>query len=372
MSLTGQLATGALGRWCADTLTGTARVAAEVAADVATAATATTPIRPRRVDGPGHWATVGGAFGQRLAFAAQHAPPYPALLGAHSAGFSDWATADRAAAAFPTHTDRSPGALQRRPLPGGGWVDLDTGPTADTRGRATTGTRPALLLDLAHHLARFLTEHAPPGQLANTRGAETVLARACVVLTDLETAYRAGAPTDDTAILWAADDTTVDTLLADVPTATVDELVELATRAHTAGVLARLAPGIAAPVFIEHWAEGDVLIPADGRAADSSDPTGCTLLDVKTVMSARDPHKVARWLWQLLGYAWLDHAQSGRHHVTRVGLYFARHGHTITWAVDDLAAQLLDDTDPGPSRTAFRHLAFDTWRWEAGRSHQPP
>ncbi len=47
---------------------------------------------------------IGGAFGQRLAFATHHAPPYYALLGAHRAGLTDWATLARCAAAFPTHT----------------------------------------------------------------------------------------------------------------------------------------------------------------------------------------------------------------------------------------------------------------------------
>ena len=72
MSLTKQLAADALDRWCADTnLTGTPRLAAEVA------------------DDPDHWATIGGALGQRLAFATHHAPPYYALLGAHHAGLAD-------------------------------------------------------------------------------------------------------------------------------------------------------------------------------------------------------------------------------------------------------------------------------------------
>ena len=125
VSLTGQLTGGELGRWCAANLTGTTRLADDVTA----AAANLRPIRPSRVDDPQHWATVGGAFGQRLAFATQHAPPYYALLGAHRAGLADWATLHRCAAAFPTHTaldpDRAARANQLRPLPGGRWVDLD-------------------------------------------------------------------------------------------------------------------------------------------------------------------------------------------------------------------------------------------------------
>lgn len=86
-------------------------------------------------------------------------------------------------------------------------------------------------------------------------------------------------------------------------------------------------------------------------------------------MSARDPHKVARWLWQLLGYAWLDHAHGCRHHVVRVGRSFACHGHMIRWTVDKLAEQLLDGATHSRARAAFLDVACDTWRAEAARIH---
>lgn len=94
MSLTGQLAVGPLAAWCAANLTGTADVATAVAtttrrqcvrerSPVGSAAIPSNaglialPIRPSgHVTGREHWATIGGAFGQRLAFAAAHAPPY--------------------------------------------------------------------------------------------------------------------------------------------------------------------------------------------------------------------------------------------------------------------------------------------------------
>jgi len=105
-----------------------------VATDVAT--TATRPVRPHRVDDPGHWATIGGALGQRLAFATQHPPPYYALLGAACAGLTDPATVHRAAARFPTHArldpDRAARPNQLRPLPTGRWLD-------STTSRTTTG-----------------------------------------------------------------------------------------------------------------------------------------------------------------------------------------------------------------------------------------
>ena len=126
------------------------------------------------------------------------------------------------------------------------------------RGRPpTTGTRAGLVVDVAERLAVFLAAHAPPGRLATTRGAEARLARACVVLTDWETAYRTGQLPDHVAPLYTDPDTTVPDLLAAVPDHQVAELVDLAARADRAdradraGILARLARGISGPVFVE-------------------------------------------------------------------------------------------------------------------------
>ncbi|MGE3661777.1 MAG: hypothetical protein AB7G09_10800 [Pseudonocardia sp.] len=278
MSLTGQLATGELGRWCAATLTGTTDVAGHVATRVQSAVAAgARPARPRRVDDPGHWATVGGALGQRLAFATHHAPPYYALLGARRAGLTDAAGMQHAAAAFPTHAALDPAraarANQLRPLPGGRWLDLDALDHAAEHHAvdhaAATPDHGAgdLVGDLVARLVAYLAEHAPPGQLARSRGAEAVLARACLVLTDWEAAYRTGQLPDQTLARYSDPGLTVDALLGAAPDHQVNELVDLATRAHHAGLLARLAPappaaeGIAGPVFVPHWADGDLLLP---------------------------------------------------------------------------------------------------------------
>lgn len=380
MSLTGQLRDGTLAAWCAATLTGTAELATEVADRAATAAVATPPVRPRRVESPDHWAAIGGALGQRLAFATGHAPPYYALLGAHRAGLADWATIQRAAARFPTHAgldpDRAARANQLHPLPGGGWLDLDHAPTADRAGRATQGTRSGLLLDLVERLVAFLAKHAPPGHLADTRGAEAVLARVCMVLTDCESAYRSGQLPSDAAARWADPATTAGDLLDAVPDHQVAELLDLTTRSHTSGLLTRLAPdpatpaGITGPVLVEHWADADLLIPAENPATGPTDGSaardnGWALLDVKTVLSTRDHDRVTRWLWQLLGYAWLDHSDA--HRIRAVGLYLARHGALITWPLDQYAAALLDGADVPGARAEFRELAACCWAAESGR-----
>ena len=108
-------------------------------------------------------------------------------------------------------------------------------------------------------------------------------------------------------------------LLDAVTTHQVTELVALAARAHTCGTLAHLAPagtsratqpgrGISGPVSVEHWADEDLLVPTDpaGDASAASTRPGpvpvtgetdagrMTLLDVKTVISLRDPDQVGR------------------------------------------------------------------------------
>jgi len=130
---------------------------------------------------------------------------------------------------------------------------------------------------------------------------------------------------------------------AAAPEPAVAELVGLARRLRAGAGLTALrrlagnppagrALGHAAPVFVHHWADGDVLL-GDGRAS--------TLLDVKTVLRTDNGERAARWLWQLLGYAWLDTADQWR--IRTAGLYLARHGVLLTWPVDDLAARLLGD-----------------------------
>lgn len=78
------------------------------------------------------------------------------------------------------------------------------------------------------------------------------------------------------------------------------------------------------------------------------------LLDVKTIISARHPDRVARWLWQLLAYAWLDHAD--RYRIRAVRLYLARHGALCTWPRDQFAAALLNGRNVASAAAEFRRL----------------
>jgi hypothetical protein len=371
VSLTSQLYAGPLGDWCADVLAGTAQLVDQVQA----AGRGRAPVRPTGDVGPDHWATVGGAFGQRLAFLVAHEPPYAALLGAARAGLVGDPGIDNAALHFPSHhgltSDEQLRATELRPTPTG-WVDLRTERSQSPWGLPPHGNGDGVIEELLSSVA-FRLEDAPPGQLADTREAEADLARACYVFAGWEAAYRGGVLPPQLAGPYRAGvslreaKAAGERLLATAPAATVDELVTLSGRLHGSGSLDQLRAlaghppagqplGVAAPLFVLHWAEGDVLV-------------GDTLLDVKTVITLRDRARLARWLHQVLAYAWLDEAD--RYRIRRVGLYLARHGALLTWPLDEFAAELVGDRRPSVdyARREFVALAGYAIEQDTGASH---
>uniref|UniRef100_UPI003F4932B4 hypothetical protein n=1 Tax=Amycolatopsis sp. CA-290885 TaxID=3239925 RepID=UPI003F4932B4 len=352
MSLTSELADArsTLSAWCSRTLSGTPAVVAEVEQAVH----GVRPVRPRAQQvSREHWAQIGGALGQRLADLVQPAPPYYALLGLVRAGWASWPQAHELAAQYPTHRDLPPEyrarALDIRPA-AGEWLDLG-GP-----GRAGSGADAAAAAvwgELLQRYRRYLAAHAPVGTLGNP-GAERGLARICWLISAAEDIYRSGKPPEQLQQLFDRGTASVDTLRGVVDEQQVEELVELAEQLHARNVVWQLRKlagtpgageplGIAAPTIVPGWADGDLLL--GGHADAAADGQGSTLLDVKTVMGARDQGKVARWLWQVLFYAWLDTADLYR--IRRVGLLLARHGVLITWPVEELAAGLLGHRDFG-------------------------
>lgn len=333
MSLTSQLYGGELSQWCADRLTNTRMFCDSIAG----IGTRHRPVRPHGQVSGNHWSSVGGAFGQRLAFLVQQAPPYYALLGAVNAGLISYSAASHAACRWPTHevlpADQRPRALELRPTPGG-WLDLGR-PLITT----PAGVADAVIDDLQTRTARYLAEHAPVGTLGKP-GAESGLARVCWVLSGLEDAYRSGQLPDELAALATGPVPTVDQLRAAAPDNVVAELGDLAGRFRDSGSLAefhRLAGhptagtplGAAAPAIVPDWADADLLV-------------GSTLLDVKTVLRCDKPDRTARWLWQILAYAWLDVHDVYR--IRSVGVYLARHGVVVTWNLQTFADNMLGGT----------------------------
>ncbi|MFD3486132.1 hypothetical protein [Streptomyces sp. NPDC058665] len=381
MSLTSQLQGGEIGRWCARHLTGTA----EVAALLPKAVRGRRVVFPRgQVDGR-HWAAVGGAFGARLATLVQPAPPYYALHGLVAAGLARREWADEQAVRYPTHArlgaSRRGKALDVRPTVTG-WLDLVPEAGASTQRselRAVisdhVGTRfgsdralPAepVLADFLERTRAYAERHAPPGQLG-TPGAEAGLARSCWLLEMFESVYRSGAVDESMHQVFRPGVPTVEMMRATASDPVVEELARLAEQTQSYGALAELrrlagspAPGqplgIAGPVLVNHWADGDLLI---------SGPDGATLIDVKTVVKTDRPDRSSRWLWQLLCYAWLD--TTDRYRIRNVAFYFARHGVLVTWPLTEFTSLLLSGADPHEARTEFLTAATKAMTSEGAR-----
>jgi hypothetical protein len=225
-----------------------------------------------------------------------------------------------------------------------------------------------VLSDFVRRTASFITEHTPVGQLG-TAGAEAGLARCCWVLSGWESCYRGGQLPADVAAAHTHPGYAADDLRRVVTEPTLAELVELAQRFETSGALLEWrhradnpqpgkALGISAPVIVSHWADGDLVV-------------GETLVDVKTVVRVDQPDRVARWLWQLLGYLWLD--TQDLYGVRSVALYLARHGVTISWGGSTFADMLLGGNgraDAG-AREEFLQLARHVIAAEGGNPPGP-
>lgn len=347
MSLTTQLAGRELATWCATRFVGGPTAAQQVAAAIR----GHRAVRPvGQVDGR-HWAEIGGAFGVRLAQLVQPAPPYYALYGLVRAGLVSRLWADAQAGQWLTHAhlpaDQRVRALELRPTLVG-WWDLGQPPAA---GSATLAE--PVLAEFLDRSRRYFAEHAPTGQLG-TPAVEGVLARVCWLLSACEDVYRTAEIPAALIALFETSQPTVAQMRAAAPEPVVAELVELARQLRTSGSLDALRAmagdpptghplGVAGPVLVHHWADGDLLV-SNGHES--------TLLDVKTIIRADNIERTVRWLWQLVGYAWLDTAD--RYRIREVGLYLARHGVLVTWELEELAALLLGAA--GQTETARREF----------------
>jgi hypothetical protein len=351
LSLTTELYRGELGRWFQHRMPGTASVAEEVCAAVSRVS----PVRPARGTeiGPRHWAEVGGTFGARMAAVVEQAPPYYGLFGLIAPGLLTRAAAHRIAAGFPSHLSLRPGeaarALDFRPTPCG-WRDLsEPWPPDEPAGRADVA-----LGELAERTHRYHDQHAPTGRIG-APGAERGLARTYGWWSAAEDIYRSRTIGADLDELLAVDEPTVEQFRSLTPIAVVEETARLAERLRTSGTLEQLhdlarrprpgAPlGHAGPVLVAHWADGDLLV-------------GDTLVDVKTVIRVEPASKVVVWLWQVLGYAWLD-LIGDRYRIRAVALYLSRHGILVRWTVDELAARMLAHSRTGGSGVAAARDEF--------------
>lgn len=356
MSLTSQLYDGPVDMWCRLRLPHTAGVVQEIQAAVRTVP----PVRPAGRAVGDHWATIGGMVGARLALWVEHAPPYPALFGMVRAGLVSRTWAQRQAGLFPTHVGKRPDVetrgLELRPAPDG-WVDAGYVPDDGPPGPAEN-----VLGDLLAGFRAFAGQQAAPGTIGPD-GTESVLARVLWVLNGLEDAYRGGSLPETLVGLFARPSVTVSDLVNACPGYLVEEYLAILARGRAHGLaqmrdLAQPGPGGALghsdPVFVPHWADGDILLTG---------AQGSTLVDVKTVIRTDDDARVARWLQQILAYAaidttdeWKRHGSADRWRIRRVGLYLARHGVLVSWPVEELWGRMLGTDHPIEIANARREL----------------
>lgn len=374
MTLSQQLHGGMVEAWCRLRLPGTPEVVAEVQA----AARKIAPVRPAGRAVGDHWATVGAMVSSRLALWVEHAPPYAALYGMVRARLVSRTWAQRQAGLFPTHAGRRPDVeargLELRPAPCG-WVDAGyvhddgpPGPAEDVLGELLAGFRAVAEQDAA------------PGTIGPDV-AESVLARVLWVLNRLEAVYRGGRLPAVLDEKLGQANVTVSDLVDACPADQITEHLAILARARAHArrrehglkqmrSLARPGPGGALghsrPMFIPHWADGDVLLTGEH---------GSTLIDVKTVLLADDVERVARWLWQLLAYTVIDttdekHDHADRWHISRVGLYLARYGVLVSWPPDQLWGRLLGTDHPIEISNAHRELRAEVEIAAAGDGAQ--
>jgi hypothetical protein len=321
-------------------------------------------VRPAGKVGRRHWAQVDRAFAVRMATLVQSAPPYSALYGLARIGVvgGDWA--HRQAGRYPTHIRLGAAERQRaldlRPT-FTGWMDvagahgMDAYVAADGSAQyarfAYSMAEPALG-DLFDRMRAYFATHAPFGQV----GAEKGLARLCWLLAMFAYVFR-NDPIDQPFYgLFRERVPTVEELHAAADEAVVTELVELVRCLHTSGGLEemrRLAGhpppgrpwGIAWPVFGAHWDDNDILVGG---------PDGATLVDVTSVLKVNDARRSRRWIWRLVGCAWLDTADAYR--IRNVAVYLARYGVLVAWPLADLVEELLGGEDPERARREFLDL----------------
>lgn len=161
---------------------------------------------------------------------------------------------------------------------------------------------------------------------------EMELARIAVALARYEACYRGGVRPDD-ALVPLGTSPAVRSLLALCPDAAAEEIQELTAAARRG--LASLFPAGSIELNPDFTAYGT---PADGDLLVDG-----LLLDLKTVSR---PRLEPEWLWQVLGYVFLD---EGRRGIDHVGIYLSRHAWLGTWAIDELLAVMAgeDVTEEG-------------------------
>lgn len=158
--------------------------------------------------------------------------------------------------------------------------------------------------------------------------AEDRLCRYCYALALMEEVFRAG-PHPNSPIFELSPRSTPDDVLALASDVAVDDLRQLSwlffdsQQGLMSQKLRASNPTFAGSTCLA-GADGDLIIDR-------------CLIDIKALV---DPKKFSKpsWPWQLLGYALLDFPDE--YEIRELGIYFARQGLLLEWAVDEFAEKL--------------------------------
>lgn len=321
MSLTQHLR-GSLGQWVSQHCPAVSVAARELAAAVQQQTRVSPPAGVDRE----HLAAVGGAVDARLALAVDAAPPYAALLGAVRAGGMSLADAGRAACTWPTHQDvpveDAPVGVWLRTVPSGQWAVFQDAP-ADAGCGVPRGLQ--VMLDELRELASTL----PPGTLGSACQ-EQRLAELCLVVDELEAAYRSGHVGPAAAAVLDGQPAPVCPSRRGDVVAVVQHNAETLQRARSRANTAVL--GTSAPILLPQWADGDLILGRRGSAEPQ------TLVDVKTSTAGHRVERVEEWLRQIVAYALLDGRDAWQ--IRRVGLWLARSGRIYSWPLSEFTGAL--------------------------------
>jgi hypothetical protein len=179
-------------------------------------------------------------------------------------------------------------------------------------------------------LERCLGQLQPPGKRLECHQEEE-LVRYCLVLALFEEVYRAGRHPESPLFRFGPEATSSE-LLSITEAHWVDDLCSLSWLFYERFEEVLTHPAILNPVFAGS---------SDVGGADADFILDGCLFDIKTTIN---PRVANLWLYQLLGYVFLDY--NNQYQIHEVGMYLARQGIILRWTLADLLNQLSGGTAP--------------------------
>ena len=184
--------------------------------------------------------------------------------------------------------------------------------------------------DFFDSLKDFLSTQRPAGRRL-CHGEEELLARYCVVLSCFEQIARSGPHPNDL-------------VCADGPKTTASELFSI-VKDEWAGDICTMSW-----LFYDRYqsllSSQAILNPTFAGSADVGGADADLILDgcLVEIKATVDPKLTKKWLYQLLGYSFLDYEDALG--IRELGIYFARQGVMLRWPLQELIDRLSDGWAP--------------------------